>query len=144
MVGVVDAAVAVEDDLRVRGEHRVRPERPDLANELLAQRQVVVERAVGLMQERHARIADDVGGDALLLFAQGGQLERVAIRILAARVAARAAHEPADGSRVDPARSRRGGPKSASSGWATMTMNRAGRHVVGRSRSPERSLRMRQ
>ena len=55
MVGVVHAAVAVEQRLRVGGEDGVGTERPDLADELLAQGEVVGERAVGLVQERDAR-----------------------------------------------------------------------------------------
>ena len=51
VVGVVDPAALVDDRLGVGGEDRVRPERPDLADELLAQGEVVGERAVGLVQE---------------------------------------------------------------------------------------------
>jgi hypothetical protein len=41
VIGVVHAAVAVEDDLRIGREHGVRPERPDLADEELAKGEVV-------------------------------------------------------------------------------------------------------
>ena len=108
MVGVVDPAAAVEDRLGIGREDGVRAERPDLADELLAQREVVGERAVGLVQEGHAGIADDRGRRPLLGLAQGGQLERVGVRVLAALVAARAAHQPALGALVDPAGGRRG------------------------------------
>ena len=109
VVGVVDAAVAVEDDLRVGGEHGVRSERPDLADEVLAEGEVVVECAVGLVEERHARVADDVGGDPLLLFAQRRERHRIEVGVLAAGIATRAADEPADRALVDPARGRCGG-----------------------------------
>ena len=51
MVGVVDPAALVEDRLGVGGEDGVRTERPDLADELLAQGEVVGEGAVGLVEE---------------------------------------------------------------------------------------------
>ena len=65
MVRVVDATVPVEQRLGVRREDGVRAEGPDLADQLLAQGQVVGERAVGLVQEGHAGIADDRGRGAL-------------------------------------------------------------------------------
>ena len=51
MVGVVDAAVVVEERLGVRREDGVRPEGADLAHEQLAQREVVRQRAVRPVQE---------------------------------------------------------------------------------------------
>ena len=98
----------MEHGLRVGGEDRVRPERPDLADQQLAQREVVGERAVGLVQEAHARVADHGRRGALLGLAQCRQLERIGVRVLAALVAARAAHQPADRPRIDPAGGRAG------------------------------------
>jgi len=111
VVGVVHAAVAVEEDVGVGREDRVGPERPDLADEQLAQREVVREGTVWLVEVGHALVADDPGGFVLLPLALGGQVERVAVGVLAAGVAAGAAHEPAGGARVDPARGGRGRPE---------------------------------
>jgi hypothetical protein len=111
VVGVVHAAVAVEEDVRVGREDGVGPERPDLADEQLTQRKIVREGAVGLVEVGHALVADDPGGFVLLPLALGGQVERVAVGVLAAGVAARAAHEPADGARVEPARGGRSRPE---------------------------------
>ena len=61
MVGVVHAAVAVEEGLRVGRQDRIGPERPDLADEQLAQGEVVGQGAVRLVQERHAGVPDDRG-----------------------------------------------------------------------------------
>ena len=61
MVGVVDATVAVEDDLGVGCQDRVRSERANLADEVLAEREVVRQRAVGLVEERDPGIANDGG-----------------------------------------------------------------------------------
>ena len=44
------------------GQHRVRPERADLADELLSKRQLVRKGTVGLVQERDPRVADDLRG----------------------------------------------------------------------------------
>ena len=100
-----------ESILGIRRQDRVGLERPDLAHEVLAQDQVVDERAVGHVQEGHALVADDVGGGALLAFPDGGELQRVHVRILTALVAAGAADEPALGALVDPARGGRRGPE---------------------------------
>ena len=69
MIGVVHATAAVEDGLGVGAEDRVGPERPDLADELLAQRQVVGEGPIRLVQEGDAFVADDGRGGALLTLA---------------------------------------------------------------------------
>ena len=69
MIGVVHATAAVEDGLGVGAQDRVGPERPDLADELLAQRQVVGECPIRLVQEGHAFVADDGRGGALLALA---------------------------------------------------------------------------
>jgi len=111
VVGVVDAAEAVEHDLRVRRQDGIRPKRPDLADELLAQREIVLERAVGLVEEGDALVADDRRGGRLLGLPQGGQLERIEVRILPAGVSARSADEPADRARVDPRGGGRGRPE---------------------------------
>ena len=129
MVGVVDAAVAVEDDLRVGRQHRVGPERPDLADELLAQGEVVGERPVGLVEERHARVAHDLGRGPLLALAERGQLERVGSGSSPpASPLVQHTSQPTDPSSIQRA-AVAAGPKSASSGWATMTMNRSGRQA---------------
>ena len=103
MVGVIDAAVAIDERLGIGRQDGIRAERPDLAHELLAQGEVVGQGAVGLVQERDAGVPDDRRGGSLLRLAKGGQGERVGIRVLAALVAARAADEPALRARVDPA-----------------------------------------
>ena len=66
--------------------------------------------AVRHVQERHARVADDLGGGALLSL-PSRELEGVHVRVLAALVAARAADEPALRALVDPARGSRGRPE---------------------------------
>ena len=111
MVGVVHAAVAREGVLRVGREDRVRAEGANLAHEVLAQDQVVDERAVGHVQEGHARVADDLGRGPLLALAERRELERIGVRVLGAGVAAGAAHQPADRALVDPARRGRGRPE---------------------------------
>ena len=50
VVGVVDATVAVEDDLGIAREDGVGTERPDLADEQLAQGEIVRQGAVGLVE----------------------------------------------------------------------------------------------
>jgi hypothetical protein len=92
---VVHPGLPVEDGLGIGREHRVRPERPDLADELLAQREVVGEATVGAVQEGHARVADDRGRRALFALAESRALERIDVRVLAALVATGAADEPA-------------------------------------------------
>jgi hypothetical protein len=111
VVGVVDPAAFVDDRLGVGGEDRVRAERADLANELLAQREVVGKSAVGLMEEAHPGITDDRRGCALLCLAQSREPERVGIGVLAALVAAGTAHEPPLGPGVDPSGGRPGRPE---------------------------------
>ena len=132
VVGVVHAVGAVEDRLGVGREDGVRTEGADLADELLAEGQVVGQRTVGSVEERDPGVADHVGRGPLLRLADRRQLERVEVRVLAARVAARAAHEPAS----EPSAIQRAhvaaGPKSASSGWPAMTMKRAGRQPWSR------------
>ena len=91
------------------GQHRVRPERADLADELLSKRQLVRKGTVGLVQERDPRVADDLRGASLLDFTQRCQIERIESGVLTARVTARTADQPARRSRVDPARGRRRG-----------------------------------
>ena len=71
MVGVVDPAALVDDRLGVGGEDGVRSEGPDLADELLAQGEVVGEGAVGLVEEADPGVADDRRGRPLLGLAQG-------------------------------------------------------------------------
>ena len=74
---------------------------------MLAQGEVVDERAVRLMQVGHAGVSDDRSGIVLLALAGGGKLERVRLGILTTLVAAGAADEPADGAGVDPSCGRR-------------------------------------
>ena len=111
VVDVVHAPVVVEDRLRVDRQDRVGPERADLADEELAQREVVGERAVGLVEERHARVADDLRRRLLLRFAERAELERVRPPVVVAGIALRAAHEPARRALVDPAGRRRRRPE---------------------------------
>ena len=132
VVGVVHAVGAMEDRLGVGREDGIRAEGADLADEVLAEGKIVGQRTVGSVQERHPGVADHVGRGPLLRLADRRELERVEVRVLTALVAARAAHEPALGAFRDPAGTRRGGPKSASSGWAAMTMKRAGRQPWSR------------
>jgi hypothetical protein len=136
---VVDAAEAVEHDLRVRRQDGIRPKRPDLADELLAQREIVLERAVGLVEEGDALVADDRRGGRLLGLPQGGQLERIEVRILPAGVSARAADEPADRARVDPGASR-GRLVRSSGGWAPACENVLARQVAATMMCAEASL----
>ena len=121
MIGVVHAAVAVEEDVRVGREDGIGPERPDLADEQLAQREVVREGAVGLVEVGHALVADDPGGFVLLPLALGGQVERVAVRDprrrrrrSCSRRASRRSPRRSSAPRSRPARSRhrRGGRRS--------------------------------
>src|SRR4029450_1511083 len=102
MVGVVDAAAEMEHGLRVRAEDRVGLERADLADQHLAQGEVIRQRAVGLVQERDAGVADDVRRSTLLSLAKGRELNRTGVGTLAPRVAGGAAPEPAGGTAVDP------------------------------------------
>ncbi len=111
VVGVVHATTLVEDGVRIGGEHRVGPKGPDLANELLAQGEVVGKRAVRPVEECHAGVADDRGRGALLRLTRGREGQRVGIGVLATLVAARAAHQPALGAGVDPTRGRAGRPE---------------------------------
>ena len=104
-------ATLVEDRLGIGGQDRVRPEGPDLADELFAQGEVVGQGAVRLVQEGDPGITDDRRGGPLLGLAQRGQLERVGVGVLAALVAARAADQPALGARIDPARGGAGRPE---------------------------------
>jgi hypothetical protein len=106
VVGVVDAAVAVEQRLGIHRQHGIGAEGPDLADQLLTQGKVVGERAVRLVQEGDSLVADDVGGGTLLGLAQRRELQRIGAPVVSARVAARAAHEPAGGAGVDPGRRR--------------------------------------
>ena len=106
VIGVVDSTVVVEEDVGIGRQDGVWTERANLANEHLAQDEVVDERAVRLMEERDARVTDDRRRGPLL--AESGELERIGLRILAALVAARAAHEPALRARVDPSGGCRG------------------------------------
>ncbi len=109
VIGVVDAGVPEEDDLRIVRQDGVRPEAANLAHQVLAQRKLVGERAVRLVEEDHLVIADDLGGPALLLLAGRRQRQRVGRGILAPLVAGRAADEAADRPGVDPGRGRRRG-----------------------------------
>ena len=137
MVDVVHAAVVVEHVLRVHGEDRVRPERPDLAHELLAQGEVVGERAVGLVEERDAVVARRSPR-------RPAAPSRAAPRARAGRCASRPRRRrrwcSTRASPCEPSAIQRAavaaGPKSASSGWATITMNRAGRQSWGVRASP--------
>ena len=103
MVGVVDAAAPVRHDVRIVGEYGVGPERADLTDQQFAERQVVGQCAIGLMEEGHALIADDGRGAPLLGLACQRKLLRVDVGVLASLIAAGAADEPAHRSGVDPA-----------------------------------------
>ena len=109
VVGVVDAAIAVEEGLGVGRQDRVRSKGPDLADQHLAQREVVGQPAVGLVEERDPGVPDDPGRGPLLRFAERCQRQRIGIRVLATLVATRAADQPALGSVRDPAGGGRSG-----------------------------------
>ena len=111
VVDVVHAAVAVEDRLGVDRQHRVGTELADLADELLAQGEVVGERPVRLVEEADVVVAHDLGRGPLLALAERAELDRVGPPVVRAGVAAGAAHEPADGAFVDPAGGRPGRPE---------------------------------
>ena len=102
MIGVIDAAAGVDHDFRIAAEDGIGLERPNLANEQLAQGHVVGQTTVRLMHEAHACVADDLGCSALFGFACLCQFRRIEIRILAAGLARRAADEPALRTGVDP------------------------------------------
>ena len=100
----------------------------------LAKREVIDERAIRLVEERDACVADDPGGRPLLGLADRGELERVCFCIFAALVLPLVQHtsQPLEPSEIQRA-AVAAGPKSASSGWATMSMKRSGRHACGAS-----------
>ena len=110
MIGVVDHAAAVDDHLGVAAQNRVRLEGPDLADEHLAQRQVVREHAVGLMEERDTAVTHYGRRLALLVLALQRKLHLVEIRVFTTRIAGGAADEPALGARIDPRRRGARGP----------------------------------
>ena len=64
----------------------------DNSHQLLAQRQVVLKRAVWAVQKVNALVSHDRRGSALLPLAQAGELERVGGRVVGPGVTARAAH----------------------------------------------------
>ena len=64
-----------------------------LYHQLLAQREVVLQRAVRPMEEIDALVTHDARSGALLILAQTSQLERIGSRVVRAGVAARAADE---------------------------------------------------
>src|ERR1035437_2446949 len=101
MVGVVDPTARIDHDFGILGKDRIRPERPDLADEKLAQDEVVDQGAVRLMQEAHPGVAYDFRRSALLMLAQLSQSNGICVRVLAALVAAGAADQPADGCTID-------------------------------------------
>ena len=109
VIGVVDPAVRVDDDLGILGQDGIGPERADLADEQLAEREVVGECPVRLVEEADPGIADDLGAAARCSASRvAASGERVEVGVLTTLVAARAAHEPADRAGVDPARGGRG------------------------------------
>ena len=131
VVGVVDPAVPIDDRLGIGGEHRVRLKRPDLADEVLAQDQVVREGAVRHVEEGDPGVPDDVGGGALLALAQGRELEGIGVGILApASPLVQHTSQPTDPLSIQ-RRPSPAGPNSASSGCAAMTMNLSGRQSCG-------------
>ena len=82
----------------------------DLAHELLAQREVVGEGAVGLVEERDRRRSPRPRPPpAARASRSAAELERIGPPVVGAGVAAGAAHEPAGGPLVDPAGGGRGG-----------------------------------
>jgi hypothetical protein len=87
MVGVVDAAAAMDHYLGVTAEDRVGLEGPDLPHEHLPQGEVVDQIPVGLVKERDAAIAHDLGRSSLLRLTGAGELEWVDLRVLTACVA---------------------------------------------------------
>src|SRR5690349_23949192 len=89
VVRVVDPGATRERVLRVRGEDGVRTERSDLADEVLAQDQVVDEAAVRHVQERDALVADDLRGRPLLALADRSESSRRPGRAAATRASRR-------------------------------------------------------
>ena len=77
MVDVVDEAVVADDHPRIVRGHRVWAQGPHLPHQLLAQREVVGQGPLGLVQERHRLVADERCGSALFALPRGGQLERI-------------------------------------------------------------------
>ena len=75
VVDVVHAAVAVEDRLGVDRQHRVGTELADLADELLAQGEVVGERPVRLVEEADVVVAHDLRRGPLLALAERAELD---------------------------------------------------------------------
>ena len=132
VVGVVHAAVAVEQRLRVDGQDGVRPERPDLAHELLAQGEVVGEGAVGLVQERDARRSPRCRPRPAAPPRAARASSSGSVRQSSAPASPLVQHtsQPAEPSSIQRA-AVAAGPKSASSGCATITMNRSGRQACG-------------
>ena len=95
-----------------------------------------------LVEERDAGVADDGGGGPLLAPRGGPPAPAGRVRVLAARRrrSVQQTSQPAEPASIQRA-AVAAGPKSASSGWAAMTMNRAGRQVWARLRLGHRSLR---
>src|SRR5204862_6334926 len=91
---------------------------PQLTDEELAEGEVVCQCPVGLVEERHALVPDELGGSPLFLLACCRQLEGVELGVLAPGVAARAADKPADRALVDPA--------SGGRGWSEIGIIRVG------------------
>ena len=108
VIGVLDVAPPRHEHSRVDREHGIGSKAAQLANQLLAHDQVVGERSVGLVEERHVLVADDSRGVALLRFAAPRQFQWIEVRVLAALLAAGAADEVRDRSRINPPSDRAG------------------------------------
>ena len=108
VIGVIDPTARVEQRLGIGRQDGVRAEGPDLPDQVLAEGEVVDERAVGLVQEADTGIPDDLRRRALLGLAQGRELEWIGVRVLATLVTGGATDEPPDRTLLDP---RRGGAR---------------------------------
>ena len=103
MVDVLDDAGLVDDDAGIGRGHGIGPEAADDADELLAEGQVVGQRAIGAMQEGDALVADGRGCGPLLGLAQEAERERVRPGVVAPGIAARAADQVRHRPVADPA-----------------------------------------
>jgi hypothetical protein len=108
-------------DAGIRRGHGIWPEAADDADELLAEGQVVGQRAIGAMQEGDALVADSRGCGPLLGLAQEAELERVRPGVVATGIAARAADQVRHRSVADPAANAAADGVLGSSGCAVMT-----------------------
>ena len=127
VVGVLDVAIVADEHGGVHGQNGVGPKGADDADELLAERQVVLERAIRAMQERDALVARRSLPPPAAL--PRGRRASSSGSVAGRRRRRRRSCSTPD-ARREPSWTQRSmvpaGPKSASSGWATMTRIRSG------------------